>query len=120
VVTSLGFIVNVYLLPAQPTVDVELWVGVNEPNLHVADGQTDGMGMVQFRPGSSYYPLNVQARAPSLGLTSETKQVIDGSTITLNLEGPSNGGGNGGVPVVEIPEVALPLGAILLGLLIAR
>ena len=82
----MGFTVNVSLLPIQSGVEVQLWLGVNEPDLLAATAKTDAEGQCGFGGGSSYYPLNVQVKAPSLGVESTVKQVNEGSVISLVLE----------------------------------
>lgn len=119
----MGFVVNVYLYPAQADVDVELWGGIGSPDMPFAWGTTDGMGMVQFTPESSQYPLTVQARAPVLDLVSGVKAVQDHETITLTLGENGEPPGNGGEPPAgngfNFNDLIVPVGTVLLGLLLA-
>ena len=91
-----------------------MWVGVQTPSMLIGTDETDASGFIQFNPGSSYYPLNVLARAPSLGFESETKQVNEGSVINLTLGDPSPPP----QPSFDYRKLIIPVGAALLGVLL--
>jgi len=115
-----GFTVNVSLLPAQPDIEIELWWGVDKPTIKGAMEKTDAAGYAYFNPGSSYYPIVIEVRAPSLGLVSEVKQVYDGSDLDFILGSAPHPPPQPPTGVITMQDLYVPIGAMLLGALLAR